>query len=92
MRNSKKLSGHFTGVYMKPLIYLFLFVVIVSCSLVDVKVPEGKPYKNSLGIEFVPIPAGEFQMGCTKGDTECNYNEKPQHKVKISKSFYMGKF
>ncbi len=92
MRNSKKLSGHFTGVYMKPLIHLLLFVIIVSCSSVDVKAPEGKPYKNSLGIEFVPIPAGEFQMGCTKGDTECNYNEKPQHTVKISKSFYMGKF
>jgi formylglycine-generating enzyme required for sulfatase activity len=93
MRNSMKLiSVYFPGVYMKTLIHLLLFVVIVSCSLVDVKVPEGKPYKNSLGIEFVPIPEGEFQMGCTKSDTECNYNEKPQHTVKISKSFYIGKF
>jgi formylglycine-generating enzyme required for sulfatase activity len=54
--------------------------------------PKGKTYKNSLGIEFVQIPAGEFQMGCSKGDTECSEDEKPLHTVKISKSFYMGKY
>ena len=51
--------------------------------------PKGKTYKNSLGIEFVQIPAGEFQMGCSKGDTDCSDDEKPLHMVKITKSFYM---
>ena len=59
---------------------------------VNVSPPTGKTYKNSLGMEFIEIPAGEFLMGCVKSDTECGDYEKPQHKVKISKSFYMGKF
>ncbi len=54
--------------------------------------PKGKTFTNSLGMEFVQIPAGDFQMGCSKGDKECADNEKPQHKVKIVKSFYLGKF
>ncbi|MET0753520.1 MAG: protein kinase, partial [Pyrinomonadaceae bacterium] len=37
--------------------------------------------KNSIGMEFVSIPAGEFMMGSTGG----NDNEKPVHKVIISK-------
>ena len=59
---------------------------------VNVSPPTGKTYINSIGMEFIEIPAGEFLMGCSKGDTECNDDEKPQHKVKITKSFYMGKF
>ncbi|MBP6586181.1 MAG: formylglycine-generating enzyme family protein [Flavobacterium sp.] len=31
-------------------------------------------------------------MGCSEGDTECEDSEKPVHKVKITKSFYMGKY
>jgi formylglycine-generating enzyme required for sulfatase activity len=51
-----------------------------------------KTFINSVGMEFVKIPAGSFLMGCSQGDTECEEDEKPQHKVTISKSFYMGKF
>jgi formylglycine-generating enzyme required for sulfatase activity len=36
---------------------------------------------------FVLIPAGEFMMGGNQYD-----NEKPRHKVKISKAFEMGKY
>ena len=43
--------------------------------------------KNSIGMEFVSIPAGEFMMGSTNG----NDIEKPVHKVIISKGFQMGK-
>ncbi len=38
-------------------------------------------------IEFVPIPAGEFEMGGTKVD-----NEQPVHRVRISHGFEMGKY
>ena len=44
-------------------------------------------FKNSLGMEFVMIPAGSFMMGSENGES----NEKPVHSVTISKSFYMGK-
>jgi len=59
---------------------------------INVSPPTGKTFKNSIGMEFIEIPAGEFLMGCVKSDTECYDEEKPQHKVKISKSFYIGKF
>jgi formylglycine-generating enzyme required for sulfatase activity len=59
---------------------------------VNVSLPTGKTHKNSIGMEFVEIPSGEFLMGCVKSDTKCGNDEKPQHKVKITKSFYIGKF
>jgi formylglycine-generating enzyme required for sulfatase activity len=55
-------------------------------------IDKGKGFKNSIGMEFALIPSGEFLMGCSHGDIDCNENELPQHKVKITKSFYMGVF
>jgi formylglycine-generating enzyme required for sulfatase activity len=48
--------------------------------------------KNAIGMEFVKIPAGEFMMGCSAGDNACKDEEKPQHKVRITKSFEMGRY
>ena len=52
-----------------------------------------KTLKNSIGLELVLIPAGEFDIGTPDSAT---YNpwpqEKPQHRVKITKAFYLGKF
>ena len=39
-------------------------------------------------MEFVLIPAGEFTMGSGRGGT----NERPVHKVQITKSFYLAKY
>ena len=43
--------------------------------------------------EMVLVPSGSFTMGCTseQGD-DCYDNEKPSHKVTISRSFYIGKY
>lgn len=43
-------------------------------------------------MEFVTIPAGEFMMGCSPGDSGCSAGEEPRHKVRIAKSFEIGKF
>jgi formylglycine-generating enzyme required for sulfatase activity len=48
--------------------------------------------KNAIGMEFVKIPAGEFMMGCSPGDDDCKNDEKPQHRVRITKPFEMGKY
>lgn len=53
--------------------------------------PKEKSFTNSIGMEFVLIPAGEFMMGCSPGDGDCMLDEKPQ-KVKIAKPFYMSKY
>lgn len=56
--------------------------------------------KNSLGMEFALIPRGEFLMGSSKSEVvsakqfklydDDHSDEFPQHRVQISKSFYMG--
>lgn len=51
--------------------------------------------KNFLGMEFVLIQSGEFDMGCSNSpelDPNCNESEKPNHHVKLTKDFYMSKY
>lgn len=49
--------------------------------------------QNSIGIEFVLIPAGEFDMGTPSSEVEGKiYDSGPVHHVKILTAFYMGKY
>ncbi|MCC6586290.1 MAG: SUMF1/EgtB/PvdO family nonheme iron enzyme [Bryobacterales bacterium] len=43
------------------------------------------------GLEYAWIPPGQFQMGCSPGDTECDSDEKPAHPVTITRGFWMGR-
>jgi formylglycine-generating enzyme required for sulfatase activity len=56
--------------------------------------PEPNPstFTNSLGMEFVLIPAGAFMMGSPDSDAEAYADEKPAHRVTISQPFYLGKY
>ena len=45
-----------------------------------------------LAMDFVKIEPGEFMMGCSTGDMDCNDDERPQHRVQITKPFEMGKY
>jgi formylglycine-generating enzyme required for sulfatase activity len=48
---------------------------------------------NSIGMEFILIPAGSFMMGSDKlKDKKTDKVEVPQHMVDISKPFYLGKY
>ncbi len=38
------------------------------------------------------IPAGEFMMGSPDSDRDAQRDEKPQHRVRIAKPFYLGKY
>ncbi len=42
------------------------------------------------GQPYVWIPPGTFRMGCSPGDTGCEYYEKPAHDVQISRAFWLG--
>ena len=56
--------------------------------------PPGDPtWKNSRdGLEYVRIPAGTFEMGCVPVDRKkCGADEEPQHTVRISRGFWLGK-
>ena len=45
----------------------------------------------STGMEFVLIPAGEFDMGSLSEEKDRSDYESPVHKVTIKNSFYLGK-
>jgi formylglycine-generating enzyme required for sulfatase activity len=42
------------------------------------------------GLKYVWISPGTFSMGCSSGDHDCSFDEKPLHTVKISHGFWMG--
>ncbi|MBM3226254.1 MAG: hypothetical protein FJZ47_21020, partial [Candidatus Tectomicrobia bacterium] len=44
--------------------------------------------RNSIDIELILIPAGEFMMGSESGEAD----EKPVHRVTLSRPFYLGKY
>src|SRR5947199_6862080 len=47
-----------------------------------------KTLRNSIGMDFVLIPAGDFTMGAYDGLP----HEQPVHKVTMSRPFYLGKY
>ena len=51
-----------------------------------------KQYTNSIGMEFVLIPAGAFNMGADMNFENAHYDEVPVHRISITKAFYLGKF
>ncbi|GHU14030.1 hypothetical protein AGMMS50225_25070 [Betaproteobacteria bacterium] len=51
-----------------------------------------KTFTNSIGTEFILIPAGSFIMGSDKKTERAEDDETPQHRVSISQAFYLGKY
>ena len=47
-------------------------------------------YTNDIGMQFKLIPAGEFMMGSPDNDRDKQGNEAPQHRVRITRPFYLG--
>jgi len=45
---------------------------------------------NSIGMTLKRILAGEFLMGSPDDDKEAGGNEKPQHRVRTTRPFYLG--
>jgi formylglycine-generating enzyme required for sulfatase activity len=72
----------------------FLIALVAGLSVAGLSVLAQSPTatKNSTGIEFVTIAPGEFMMGCSMGDDVCDADEKPVHRVQITKTFEIGKF
>jgi VWFA-related protein len=45
-----------------------------------------------VGLDFIRLTPGTFVMGCSAGDTDCKDDEKPAHRVRITKGFEIGKY
>jgi formylglycine-generating enzyme required for sulfatase activity len=43
-------------------------------------------------MELVLVPAGEFMMGSADSDKDASVWEKPQHRIRITKPFYLGRY
>jgi formylglycine-generating enzyme required for sulfatase activity len=52
--------------------------------------PGTKKVNPKDGLTYVWIPPGTFQMGCSPGDTGCDGDEKPVHRVTLTKGFWLG--
>ena len=65
-----------------------------STTPIAVSSPASSPvvyrFTNSIGLEFVRIESGEFMMGADDSDPEATADEKPRHKVQITRPFFMG--
>lgn len=48
--------------------------------------------RNSIGMEFILIPAGDFEMGSPSNEKRRKLWESPVHRVSIKKPFYLGKY
>lgn len=56
------------------------------------ELPKDVPHEitDSIGMKLRLIPAGSFMMGAVPGDDEAEEDERPRHRVEITKPFYMG--
>jgi formylglycine-generating enzyme required for sulfatase activity/Leucine-rich repeat (LRR) protein len=66
-----------------------------TASVVAPVVPKGQivvSLGHGVTMEMVLIPAGEFMMGSPESDGIAASNAKPQHRVRITKAFYLGKY
>ena len=55
-------------------------------------VPPPSPITNSIGMTLVYIKPGSFLMGSPPGKPKGCEDQRPQHRVAITKGFYMGAF
>ena len=80
MENTLKKSGK---------VCVLLFAILIAYFFYPPPLPAfDKLYKNSLGMEFVLIPAGTFIMGSPPNEPDRKKDEV-QHKVTISEPFYI---
>ena len=74
---------------------LMMWMLVLACLLMTVPVsggdlPAANPLAvtNSIGMKFIWIPPGDFMMGATKQE-EGRRIDEPQHRVAITKPFYL---
>lgn len=71
-------------------VVLAMLLTLWAPASASAQVPPSK-VTNSIGVEFVLVPAGSFQMGADPNFEEASSDETPRHRVTISKPFYLGR-
>jgi len=67
---------------------IFIIITLLSINLYS----QEKNITNSIGVEFQLIKSGEFIMGYNESVKGGQNFESPEHKVVISKDYYIGKY
>jgi len=65
-------------------------LVAIIKTLQPAQLAVGDPIRNQVGMLFVPIPAGSFDMGGRETDPDVQSNEKALHKVTLTQPFYLS--
>ncbi len=82
-----------------PVRYLYSgFRVVLSPTVTEKESPVPTPQissepdviTNGIGMKLKLIPAGEFMMGSPEIEADRSNDEGPQHRVRITKPFYLG--
>ena len=77
---------------MKRIINLLLAIPFFACAQNNLFKPYNqKIIEKNYGLEMIPIPEGEFQMGSPYSEKNRMADEGPIHKVKIE-AFWMAKY
>jgi len=75
-------------------VVLFVGAVLLHvCAAQEPDANEGRlatSLTNSVNMKLALIPAGEFLMGAPESDRDAAKDEGPQHRVRISRPFYIG--
>ena len=74
------------------LLGVIVYVATNTGQITIVRAPELPPKEivNSIGMRLVSISAGEFTMGSPDSDPDAVASQKPQHRVRIARSFCLG--
>ena len=63
-----------------------------TASTLDAGAPRTVDLGNGVNLDLVWIPPGEFLMGSPDSDRMAKDDEKPQHRVEITRGFWLGKY
>lgn len=67
---------------------LCLAVAVVGGPSASGALPRSR--ENSLGARLVLVPSGSFWMGAIGSDPNANADERPRHRVRIARPFYLS--
>jgi formylglycine-generating enzyme required for sulfatase activity len=73
--------------YRASALLVLLVCVLAACVS---RLDAADSYTNSIGMKLIRVEPGTFPMGQQGEEKDCDWDEQPVHKVRISKPFYMS--